>query len=150
MEWRSRWTFWAVVAAVLALVSVPSADWLKALSSYADLAAGWQPAPLKPLRVSFTPRERGGLDELPALAPVEFRHKAPKAKSVELIGDFNAWTPGLLKLKRGDGGFWTLVAPVPPGRRKYLFLVDGRAELDAGAEAAAGPKGGRVSARTVK
>lgn len=149
MEWRNRWTFWALAITVIALISVPSIEWLGALRDYADFASGWEPSPLKPTRTTFTPRESRA-DDAPELKPVEFRHRAPKAKSVEVVGDFNAWKPGLLKMKRGADGVWRLVVPVPVGRHKYLFLTDGQPQVDAKAETATGPEGRRVSIRSVK
>lgn len=148
MNWRSKWTFWATVAATLALISVPSITWVGALNEYRVFLAGWEPAPLKTSGTSFTPHDGGRAE--PALTSVEFRHKAPKARSVELVGDFNAWKPGLLRMIRGGDGVWTVSIPVREGRRKYLFLVDGEPEIDAKAETTAGPQGRRVSVRTVK
>jgi 1,4-alpha-glucan branching enzyme len=149
MNWRSRWTFWALVIAVMALISVPSVEWVETLRDYAHFSSGWEPSPLKPTQTTFTPREDRGEPAEPELKPVEFKHKAPKAKSVELVGDFNAWKAGLLKMKR-DGGVWTLVVPLHPGRHKYLFLDDGEPKTDPGAETGDGPEGRRVSVRTVK
>lgn len=143
MDWRNRWTFWATAVAVLALISVPSTEWVSALREYARFVRGWEPAPLKPSATSFTPRESPQAP--PELRPVEFRHRAPRARSVELVGDFNAWKPRLLKMKRADGGLWTLVVPLLPGAHKYLFLDDGRPTLDPAAPAADGPGGRRVS-----
>lgn len=149
MNWRDRRAFWAFTAAVLALVSVPSADLVSSLAEYGRFAAAWEPAPLKPVVVGFVPHaSRPSLEE--ELKPVEFRHQAPRARSVELVGDFNAWKPGVLRMSRGEDGAWTAVVPVPKGRRRYLFLVDGEPRLDAKADAADGPQGRRVSARTVR
>ncbi len=151
MNWRNRWTFWALVTFVLLLISIPSVEWVTALRDYAAVAGDWTPSPLKPTQTTFTPREgRREPAEIPELVPFEFKHRAPKAKSVELVGDFNAWKPGLFKmLRRGDGA-WTLVVPLRPGRHKYLFLEDGRSVADPSADAADGPQGRRVSARTVR
>ena len=147
MQWRSKWAFWAAVAGVLALISVPSIEWVRALAEYRQFLSGWQPAPLRPTTTSYTPRDGGR--EAP-LTAVEFRHRAPKAKSVELVGDFNAWKPGLLKMNKGGDGVWTVSIPVVEGRHKYLFLVDGEPKVDEKAETADGPQGRRVSVRTVK
>ena len=148
MNWRNKWAFWATVAGVLALVSVPSITWVSALNDYRRFLAGWEPPPLKPTSTTFTPKD--GRGSLPALTSVEFRHKAPKAKSVELVGDFNAWKPGLLKMTRGRDGVWTISVPVRVGRHKYLFLVDGEPKVDERADTADGPLGRRVSVKVVK
>lgn len=150
MNWRNRWTFWALTIVVLALISVPSYQWVAALRDYARAADGWTPAPLKPTQTSFTPREGHEDPDIPELKPFEFKHKAPKAKSVQLVGDFNAWKPGLLKMQKRGDGLWTLVVPMRPGRHKYLFLDDGEPVVDPSTETADGPEGRRVSVRTVK
>jgi hypothetical protein len=52
---------------------------------------------------------------------------APGATSVSVVGDFNDWdgeaTP--LRLASNDG-VWSVDLPLPPGRYKYNFLVDGK------------------------
>ena len=100
MNWRNRWTFWALTIAVVALISIPSVEWVRALRDYAAVAEGWTPAPLRPTQTTFTPREVHGDPDIPELRPFEFKHKAPKAKSVEVVGDFNAWKPGLLRMQK--------------------------------------------------
>lgn len=150
MNWRNRWTFWALVFVVLLLISIPSVEWVDALRDYARFARGWEPAPLKPTQTTYTPRDGRPRDAAPELIPFEFKHKAPKAKTVELVGDFNAWKPGLLKMKREGAGLWVLTVPLRPGRHKYLFLDDGQPNVDPSAGTDDGPEGRRVSVRTVK
>jgi len=151
VNWRNRWTFWALVIVVLALISIPSVQWIEALHDYARFASGWEPTPLKPAPTTFTPHESRPRETAePELKTFEFKHKAPKAKSVELVGDFNAWKPGLLKMKRGSGGLWTLVVPLRPGPHKYLFLDDGEPRVDPSTGTADGPEGRRVSLRVIK
>jgi 1,4-alpha-glucan branching enzyme len=133
---------------MIALISIPSIEWLSALDDYRRFLSGWDPAPLKSGATSFTPHG-GGRTET-ALASVEFRHRAPKAKSVELVGDFNAWKSGLLAMSRGGGGMWSISIPVLEGRHKYLFLVDGVPEVDSFADTTDGPQGRRVSVKNVK
>ncbi len=145
---QGKAAFWAMVLAVLALVCVPSITWVSALNDYRRFLSGWTPAPLKATSTSFTPHGGGRYE--PTLTSVEFRHKAPKAKSVELVGDFNAWKPGLLKMTRGVDGVWTVSIPVLEGRNKYLFLVDGEPTVDPRADTADGPQGRRVSVKNVK
>ncbi len=146
MDKGGKWAFWGAFAVVLGVITVPSIEWMTALRDYAGFMSGWEPAPLRATVTRFTPHS-GGRDEPLELVPVEFRYHAAKAKSVELVGDFNAWAPGLLRLNKGRDGNWSIVVPVPPGRRKYLFLEDGEPKVDPKADTADGPEGRRVSVR---
>lgn len=57
----------------------------------------------------------------------QFVLEAPRAQSVALVGDFNAWDPRSAPLARDpQTGLWTLTLPVIPGRHVYAFLVDGK------------------------
>jgi 1,4-alpha-glucan branching enzyme len=61
---------------------------------------------------------------------VDFFCRAPQAKSVSLIGDFNGWQPSAHPMKRMPDGVWFLRLELPHGHHQYLFLVDGKAMLD--------------------
>jgi 1,4-alpha-glucan branching enzyme len=52
--------------------------------------------------------------------------KAPKAKEVILMGDFNKWNAKNHPMKRIKGGVWEKIVMLPPGRHEYKFLVDGQ------------------------
>ncbi len=57
---------------------------------------------------------------------VRFRHRAPGAKSVAVIGNFNNWqAPGLAMTDTGRDGVWEISVKLPPGLYHYMFLVDG-------------------------
>lgn len=57
---------------------------------------------------------------------VRFVLMAPGAKSVSLVGDFNAWAKGATALEQtGREGAWAASVVVPPGRHEYAFVVDG-------------------------
>lgn len=57
---------------------------------------------------------------------VHFQIHAPGARQVELLGDFNRWTPGTILLRGPDAsGHWTAEVELPEGRYEYQFLVDG-------------------------
>ena len=59
-------------------------------------------------------------------ARVRFTLDAPSAHTVALVGDFNAWNPSGLQLRRlGDGRTWIVDVPLVPGRYSYSFVVDG-------------------------
>src|SRR3989304_1409940 len=48
------------------------------------------------------------------------------AREVAVAGDFNAWKPATARMRRGQGGVWTVELPLAPGRRyEYMFVVDG-------------------------
>jgi hypothetical protein len=48
------------------------------------------------------------------------------AASVELVGDFNAWTKGTTRLTQsGVPGVWAISVPLSPGRHEYAFIING-------------------------
>ena len=47
------------------------------------------------------------------------------AKTVAVVGNFNAWEGTDLSDADGDG-IWTTSIPLPPGRYEYAFIVDGQ------------------------
>lgn len=101
----------------------------ESFQDYYRFLTGFEPTVLRPVKVRYTPRhEPGGAGE--RLRFVPFALRAPKAKSVELIGDFNGWKAGTLKLSREKGQDWELLLPLPPGRYHYLFVVDGEPAVD--------------------
>lgn len=125
---RNKWAFWLFILAVFLVASVPSSLLLDALGRYRRSLSGFEPAPLRPIQVRSTPH-REEASALPNLEFVPFRLKAPTADSVQLIGDFNGWKQGALPLAR-SGERWEVLVPLPPGRYRYLFVVDGRALAD--------------------
>ncbi|SRR5581483_2987051 len=54
----------------------------------------------------------------------EFRFKAPDAKSVELMCEFNGWKG--VAMTKGDDGVWSTKVTLSPGTYAYKFLVDGK------------------------
>jgi 1,4-alpha-glucan branching enzyme len=57
---------------------------------------------------------------------VVFRYYDPKATRVNIVGDFNDWSPRTDALvdENGDGE-WTLFYDLPPGVYQYKFVIDG-------------------------
>ena len=80
----------------------------------------------------------GGTDS--ALVPVQFVLAAADARDVALVGDFNDWQRGSIRLAPGPEGVWSVVLPLAAGRYAYSFVVDG-SEWRAG-----GGSGARVDA----
>jgi len=57
---------------------------------------------------------------------VRFVFVDPGASTVELVGDFNAWTKGVTTLERGAApGVWTASIALPAGRHEYAFIING-------------------------
>ncbi len=61
---------------------------------------------------------------------VDFFCRAPQAKSVSLVGDFNEWQPAAHPMTRMPDGAWRIRMELPHGHHQYLFLVDGKPMLD--------------------
>lgn len=64
------------------------------------------------------------------LHQVNFFCRAPEAKSVSLVGDFNGWVPTANPMTRMPDGGWVIRLELPHGHHQYLFLVDGKPTLD--------------------
>ena len=48
-----------------------------------------------------------------------------RAKRVSVVGDFNTWNPNSAVMTRSsDGGLWSAIIPITPGRHIYGFMVD--------------------------
>jgi 1,4-alpha-glucan branching enzyme len=83
--------------------------------------ASSRPTPVPP------PREQSGRR---LLHLVDFFCRAPEAKSVSLVGDFNDWAPTAHPMNRMPDGGWVIRLELPHGHHQYLFLVDGKPTLD--------------------
>lgn len=95
---------------------------------------------------------RGGTTASPDVRPVQFVLRAPEARSVSLVGDFNDWDVAAdpLHPTRGADGVWTVEIPLAPGRHEYAFVIDGeRWMADPGAPAVMDDFGQPGSALTV-
>jgi 1,4-alpha-glucan branching enzyme len=57
---------------------------------------------------------------------VTFKVRAPDAKRVQLVGDFNDWVPDSHPMERDEEGFWKIGLRLAPGKYEYKLLVDGR------------------------
>ncbi len=63
-----------------------------------------------------------------SLRPINFYCDAPRAKSVQIAGDFNHWLP--LPMHRRVDGWWCVQVLLCHGHHRYRFVVDGRPRLD--------------------
>jgi hypothetical protein len=57
---------------------------------------------------------------------VRFVFVDPRASTVEIVGDFNAWTKGVTRLERSAApGVWAASVALPAGRHEYAFIING-------------------------
>lgn len=57
---------------------------------------------------------------------VRFVFVDPRASTVEIVGDFNAWTKGVTRLeKTAAPGVWSASVALPAGRHEYAFIING-------------------------
>lgn len=68
------------------------------------------------------------------------RVRAPAARVVAVVGDFNGWNPAADPLVRGPDGWWSVVLHLPAGVYQYSFWIDGELVPPAG-DAATVPDG---------
>jgi chromosome partitioning protein len=55
----------------------------------------------------------------------------PRAKSVQIAGDFNNWQPEKTKLEKvGENGVWQIKLPMASGKYRYRLVVDGQWQQD--------------------
>ena len=57
---------------------------------------------------------------------VQFVFVHAGAQRVALVGDFNDWDARAAQMTRANGGVWSIVVPLRPGRFAYSFVVDGQ------------------------
>ena len=80
---------------------------------------------------------------------VVFSVEAPRARCVQLAGDFNGWDVAGSEMEH-SGPVWWKVLPLSPGRYHYRYVVDGRWQSDpANPEAEVSPYGDFNSVVTV-
>ncbi len=93
--------------------------------SITPLAAAGVVATLAALAVVLGPRTPAN-GPGPDTAVVQFVLVAPSAASVSLVGDFNDWDAVTTPMRPvRSGSIWSVTIPLPAGRHRYAFLVDG-------------------------
>lgn len=59
------------------------------------------------------------------MQPVQLVFRAPDARRVSVVGDFNGWDPKATTMTRdGASGIWSQTLALRPGRHVYAFVVD--------------------------
>ena len=61
---------------------------------------------------------------------VKFVTLYPRAKTVQIAGDFNAWQPQETVMKSSQDGKWELALALAPGKYRYRMVVDGQWQQD--------------------
>jgi 1,4-alpha-glucan branching enzyme len=62
--------------------------------------------------------------------PIHFFCRAPQARMVCLVGDFNDWNSATHPMQRQVDSSWFLEVPLTHGHHQSLFLVDSTPTLD--------------------
>lgn len=62
--------------------------------------------------------------------PVNFICRAPEAREVSLVGEFNNWDPAAHRMTRQPDGAWRIQVQLHHGHHQYRFLVDDKPVLD--------------------
>jgi hypothetical protein len=63
----------------------------------------------------------------PGMAPITLTLNMPEARSVSVVGTFNAWDDKGYEMKKDrKKGAWTLVLHLPVGHYEYAFVLDGK------------------------
>ena len=79
-------------------------------------------------------------------ARVRIRVRPPGARTVEVLGDFDDWTPVPLT---PAGGSWSVELDVEPGTHHFGFLVDGEWWIPEGLQGTVPDEWGRMNATMV-
>ena len=61
---------------------------------------------------------------------VEFTCHASTAKKVCIAGNFNAWNPSSMPMKKENDGTWRIKLKLSPGKYEYKYFVDGAWDSD--------------------
>jgi len=106
--WRRQWTVRMTPLHGLALAGGMAALLVAAVFT------GWRAGGSTPVAASPSVQQ-----------PLQFVLVAPEASAVTLVGDFNDWSVSATPLRQAEGVVWTVTVPLPPGRYRYSFVVDG-------------------------
>ena len=113
----SRWLVRTRSVRVSPLVGLAAAAGFTALVVGGTLALREQPAAPLPAVASVDTQR---------VKVVQFVLRAPEARSVSLVGDFNDWDRAATPLRAvSSDGTWTISLALPAGRHVYAFVVDG-------------------------
>lgn len=76
-----------------------------------------------PVAAPMRPASAGAADA--AVVPQQFVLENTTARRVSVVGDFNNWNPNATPMTRSsDGGLWSAILPIVPGRHIYGYMVN--------------------------
>ncbi len=80
-------------------------------------------------RSATKPRKRVPTPPVPpihgASHAIVFKFNHPSAREVLLVAEFTEWEKNPVALTQDDKGAWQITMPLPPGKHRYRYLVDG-------------------------
>ena len=56
----------------------------------------------------------------------QFRFYRPQALDVQVLGDFNGWRAGVLRMRPAGDGYWVAGVHLAGGSYKFRYLADGQ------------------------
>jgi hypothetical protein len=117
---RPRWWLTIGLAAAAAVIGFISRD-LVSLDRAASVQVGRvQTPPVAPAPLRGVAATNADV----AFVPQPFVLENPTAKRVYVVGDFNNWNPTATPMARAEGGLWSAMVPLLPGRHVYGFMVN--------------------------
>jgi hypothetical protein len=126
---RTRAIRWLGAGSTVAAAGLVGLLWFRgsrqapsALASTPPSTAASPSAPVAPrVDAQFVKRDADGV----ALQPVQLVLRAPAARRVTVVGDFNGWDAGATAMTRDPAsGMWSQTLALRPGRHVYAFVVD--------------------------
>lgn len=65
---------------------------------------------------------------------VQFRFYRPQAVRASVAGTFNGWQPGMVPMRKGPDGWWTVTLEFAPGIHQFRYVADGQWYTDFAAQ----------------
>ncbi len=88
-----------------------------------------KPQPVQPVDIDVKLSDYYGVSQINDA--VVFVTLYPRAKSVQIAGDFNNWQPAKTPLQKvGSSGVWQTKVTLPSGKYRYRLVVDGQWQQD--------------------
>jgi len=117
------------LAEQLEAISATADELIKAANLPAETATSQADEPQLPLDTNAKLSDYYGVSQINDA--VVFVTLYPRAKSVQLAGDFNNWQPEKTPMQKvNDNGVWQTKLKLPAGKYRYRLVVDGQWQQD--------------------